>query len=389
MNCERERSAWVRGVGVAAFAGMTSTVTAGRSAAQHLPPDNRQAAPTDSALTADAPSGHDAAARRTVPSGGLAAESVGPGLHPARPSTARPIETLIAEAVRTYRMSSVAPTVRAGAVTAYPFAHAEAMLGCRVLRACVVELEPGERLVAPPLAGDQARWLIEYAPSGSDDGSAIVAVKPKQCGITTNVVIATDRRVYDVDLISAPCVRRAVDGDRAESRGARYVRFYYPDGDRSPAAAPAGQSVPLAASAAPRPDTAAPATPDALVVNRAYRVVRGRRFLFWREPVRFPWRPSAVWDDGAHVYIALPLEARRHAAPVLYAIEEDGSRALVNYTIAGSAERPTYVTDRTFRRAALVIASGKSEQRLVLENRAWLAAAPSSPHLTSSTAGTP
>lgn len=61
---------------------------------------------------------------------------------------------------------------------------------------------------------------------------------------------------------------------------------------------------------------------------------------------------------------------------MLYALEDDGSRALVNYTIAGGPERTVYVTDRIFRRAALVIATGKSEQRLVLENRAWNAHSP-------------
>jgi hypothetical protein len=52
---------------------------------------------------------------------------------------------------------------------------------------------------------------------------------------------------------------------------------------------------------------------------------------------------------------------------VLYAVESDASRTLVNYTMRDTV----IVTDRTFQRGLFVIAAGDREQRLEFENLAW------------------
>jgi type IV secretion system protein VirB9 len=240
------------------------------------------------------------------------------------------------------------------------------VLTCTVLRACVVELEAGEILVNEPIAGDQARWIIDQAKTGPQGANALVVVKPKACDITTNLVLSTDRRIYDLDLDSPACNERSTNPKRSY---VRHVRFYYPDADTA-AAAPAGDGRPVAQ----RDRTATPAVNAARsatrATNRDYRIVRKRRGplgLFGKKPLDFPWQPAAIVDDGAHVYITLPIRALYDAAPVLYALEDDGSRTLVNYAVRANA----YVTDRTFRRGVFVLASGGREQRLEFENRAW------------------
>ena len=96
---------------------------------------------------------------------------------------------------------------------------------------------------------------------------------------------------------------------------------------------------------------------------------RGPFRLFGRTRSAFPWRPAAIADDGAHVYVSLPETARRYPSPVLYALEADGSRTIVNYVLRDTV----IVTDRVFRRGVLVIPYGKREATLVFENRAWTA----------------
>ena len=91
------------------------------------------------------------------------------------------------------------------AVTVLPFGRGETVLTCTVLRACVVELEQGEVLVNEPVAGDQARWIIAHARAGPAGSDALVVVKPKACDVTTNLVLSTNRRIYDLDLDSPPC----------------------------------------------------------------------------------------------------------------------------------------------------------------------------------------
>jgi type IV secretion system protein VirB9 len=246
-----------------------------------------------------------------------------------------------------------------------PFASAQTVLTCSVLRACVVELERGETLVNEPVAGDLARWIVIRGRAGPGGANALVVVKPKACGITTNLVLSTDRRIYDVDLESPPCSAYVGTPTNPRRDYVRHIRFSYPE-DSVRATERLARAT---ATAAPKRDSAEVRTAH---LNQDYDVLRARRGpfgLFGEQPLDFPWVPAAIGDDGAHVYITLPGDARQHAAPVLYAVEGDGSRTLVNYTMRDTV----IVTDRTFRRGLFVIAAGEREQRLEFENRAWSA----------------
>lgn len=251
------------------------------------------------------------------------------------------------------------------AVTVVPFGRRETVLICTVLRACVVELEQGEVLVNEPVAGDQARWIIAHARAGPAGGDALVVVKPKACDVTTNLILSTNRRIYDLDLDSPSCAGYGGSATNPKREYMRHIRFAYPVDSGI-----ATRRVTRAVVADCARHDADPATSPPHPLNREYGVVRARRGPFgWfgEQPLDFPWVPTAIGDDGAHVYITLPREARQHAAPVLYAVESDGSRTLVNYTM-----RDTVVaTDRTFRRGLFVIAAGEREQRLEFENLAW------------------
>ena len=72
-----------------------------------------------------------------------------------------------------------------------------------------------------------------------------------------------------------------------------------------------------------------------------------------------------MFDDGAHVYIKLPEAARHREAPALFIVAEDGSRTLLNYSVIGD----TYVTDRLFNQAVLVVGVDGKERKVVLERR--------------------
>lgn len=236
-------------------------------------------------------------------------------------------------------LASLAIATPVGAQTAAPaplpdgvvevrFGEEVPVLGCGVLRACRVELQAGERLLSPPALGDAERWLTAQVASGPGGAVPVVVVKPTACGITTNLMIATDRRIYDLDLEAAPC-RGAT-----RIRG-RAVRFAYPE---APASAYVSAVDPVGGTLAER---------AARAPNTAYRM---------RRRGDFPWVPTRVADDGAHVYLELPPEARSSAAPVLYSLDS-GERTLINYATEGEV----FVTDRLFRRAALVIGEASLE----------------------------
>src|SRR5690606_36342463 len=78
-------------------------------------------------------------------------------------------------AVDEYRRTGNARTVSQSSFVAYPYGHSQPTLTCAPLRACVVELEPGEILMAV-IAGDTERWIISEAYSGADGDTPLVVV---------------------------------------------------------------------------------------------------------------------------------------------------------------------------------------------------------------------
>ena len=65
-----------------------------------------------------------------------------------------------------------------------------------------IALQPGEELVSVS-AGDTVRWVVGDTISGSGNTArAHVLVKPISSGIRTNLMIATDRRTYHLELES-------------------------------------------------------------------------------------------------------------------------------------------------------------------------------------------
>jgi type IV secretion system protein VirB9 len=263
-------------------------------------------------------------------------------------------------------------------VVSFVFGRSDPLLSCTVLRVCIVELQPGEILVDEPIAGDQARWIITRAKTGSGGASTLVIVKPKACDISTNLILSTDRRIYDLDLDSPVCKAGSMNPKRQYTRR---IRFEYPN-DVTRVSSSAGsvsdgeESAVAPSGARTRHDQQGDASAPSGTMNRDYHIVRGRRGpfgIFGHKPVDFPWMPSAIADDGSHVFITLPPEAKRYSAPVLYALESDGSRTMLNFTMSDSV----IVTDRVFKRGLFVIAAGNTEQQLEFDNRSWGMAAAS------------
>jgi type IV secretion system protein TrbG len=262
------------------------------------------------------------------------------GPAPATRGVSSDTNAAVASAVRDYHATGVARTVTQGSFLTVPYGHAQPTLTCTVLRACVIELQAGE-IVLSRIAGDTERWEIAPAMAGPDGKTTLVVVKPRECDVTTNVVLATDRHLYDLTLDSPPCKARSTN---PQEPYVRHVRFYYPD-----------ETV----TTWTKPSTPPPASvgADVVTLNFAYEVKKDRKF---------PWMPDQVFDDGTRVYIKLPAEARSADAPVLFALEGNGSKTLINYSVV---DPDTYVTDRLFDRAALVAGIDGKERRVLIERK--------------------
>jgi type IV secretion system protein TrbG len=266
---------------------------------------------------------------------------------------------------RTYRHTGIAPVVGSGgsgAALLVPYGHARPELRCAPLRACAIELEAGELVLATSL-GDAERWLIQAAAAGPGAATPLVVVKPTACDLSTNLVVSTDRRIYELALDSPPC--HDADGGAGEGSYNPHlpytglVRFYYPD--ELVRRWEADEQLARQRLAAEQAGRTALAPESRLAhLNFDYAWDRGRRW---------PWVPAQVFDDGVHTYLVLPPAAQVAELPILLGVEPGGALALLTYRLDGR----TLVADRVLEHAVLVVGHGsrRDEQRLDVVNRAF------------------
>ena len=268
-------------------------------------------------------------------------------------------------AVEEYRRTGAARTIRQSSYVAYPYGHSQPTLTCAPLRACVIELEEGEALI-DFVAGDTERWLLQETYTGASGATPLLIVKPTDFDLTTNLVISTDRRIYELTLDAPPARRASRDAKNPQELYTRRLRFYYPDA----ATRSAEERVAL------RRRLAAGATP---ITNPDFRLENLNFNYRWSASKRFPFTLEQVFDDGAHTYLKVPSSARYEAAPVLFAVE-GGERQIVNYVVRAAGEHHQYyITDRVLRQGTLVLGTTRknwlgrakhAEERLTIVNRA-------------------
>ncbi len=265
----------------------------------------------------------------------------GRGAPPRLPGVAAPRPaTRLEDALREFRATgeaAIIPPARPGEFTAFPYGYAQPYLRCAALKVCQVELQPGEALTDDPIPGDRERWDVDRTARGN---TTVVLVKPKECDVSTNLVIPTDRRGYVVDLEAPPCT-----GTNPRGAYMAGIRFWYPD---------------EAVRAQPTPAVRESGRPQLTAVNTRYT---------WTPSAGVSWNPARVFDDGKRTVVQFAPAARDGALPVFYALADDGSREQVNTVVRPDPAGDLLVTDRVVRRAVLVLRDGRHERRVEIVNR--------------------
>lgn len=188
-----------------------------------------------------------------------------------------------------------------------------------------IALEPGEVLTGPgPIAaGDTVRWVIGDTTSGTGSDERVhILVKPTRADIVTNLVINTDRRTYHMEL-------RAGEDTYMAS-----VAWAYPESERR--------------QARPRPPAEPVIPPPA-----------DRLFRYAMSGDTPPWRPTAVFDDQAKVYVVFPRGIGQGELPPLVILGADGEPQLANSRVW----RNVMIVDRLFGAAELRL--GGDNQQIV------------------------
>ena len=197
-----------------------------------------------------------------------------------------------------------------------------------------VALQPGEDLISVS-AGDTVRWVVGDTVSGSGKTArSHVLVKPISSGIRTNLMIATDRRTYHLELES-------VDGGYMAALSWRY---------------PTEELAALSSRNRRRMER------RSADIQRGLNL-EGLNFDYRLSGDSPDWKPVRVFDDGRQVFIQMPEDIAATDMPPLFVLGADGDAELVNYRVRGNY----YVVDRLFRAAELRL--GERNQTVVRISR--------------------
>lgn len=251
-----------------------------------------------------------------------------PTKHP--PGQAAPV-SIVGRANRASRLEPVADRF-VSAVQVYPWSEgALFQLFTAPGQISDIALQPGENLVAVA-AGDTVRWIVGDTTSGAGETKRThVLVKPSATGLSTNLVITTDRRSYHLELASTTRTAMAA------------VSWTYP--------ADALLSL--------RGDPARATNSDRIPGFDVAHLSFGYAITGSNEP----WRPVRAFDDGRQTFIEFPPTLATSEAPPLFVIDPTGAATLVNYRVQGHF----YVVDRLFDAAELRL--GTRHQQIVRISR--------------------
>lgn len=224
----------------------------------------------------------------------------------------------------------------------FPFGQYLPTITCSPLRACDIELEPGEILTAKPLAGDTVRWKLALIESGIGDKKINhIVIKPTDTNLDTNLIIATDKRTYHIRMYSS-----AKEGDYVNRVG-----FYYPQEITEEW----DQSARLARREAKEKEK--------LVVSDIPNMsVDKLDFGYTIEGEDNTIKPVRVFNEGTRVFIQMPESMRTAEAPILLLYDKGGKPQVVNYRVKDLY----YIVDKLFDKAMLVAGTDKTESKVVI-----------------------
>lgn len=219
------------------------------------------------------------------------------------------------------------PQARAfiNAVQVYPFSDGVLYrLYAAPERITDIALQSGEAIVSVA-AGDTVRWTVGDTTSGTGDAKRVhIFVKPFAAGLTTNLIITTDKRTYHVQLESTSGTAMAA------------LSWTYPQDEL------------IAIRRAADQERAAAPVATGLAVERL-------NFGYAISGDTPSWRPTRAFDDGRQTYIEFAPSIAVGEAPPLFVLGPGGDAQLVNYRVAGRF----YVVDRLFAAAELRLGAKK------------------------------
>ncbi len=273
-----------------------------------------------------------------------------PTIEPAPKPT--PMPATAKRAVNLARSSKdrpVMPRADADGYVRFAFGATQPTVVCAPGRLCVVSLEPGEVItgardtkdVGHFTISDSVNWTVEPMLSGTSKTLVTqLSIRPSMPNLEATLVVPTQRRLYSITLRSTANTWMPL------------VAFDYPTDPAKSAAAYAR------ALTATQPATGAASNTE---IDFGFEM-----------DGEAPWRPTAVYTDGARTIIVFPPSISASDMPVLVGLGNDGgwfsdpTQTVVNSQVLPAGR---LLVDGVLSRAALVSGVGDDQVEVRITRR--------------------
>lgn len=205
-------------------------------------------------------------------------------------------------------------------------------------RITAIEFDAGESVRSVAL-GDTVRWIIGQTESGGGSSAKqLVLIKPVRSGLTTNAVITTSRRTYQLELHS---YRDSYMASVSWSYPAADIQHFHSMGEMD----------------ADVEDVASPAsTDDEATLGLDLTAVNFDYGFRVQDPKNTPaWMPVRVFDDGRKTFIQFSGAVRERELPAFFILSRTGRPVVANFRVRGDY----MIVDQVFDLAMLRMAEAE------------------------------
>lgn len=201
------------------------------------------------------------------------------------------------------------------------------------MQVCDVELQQGESINSINV-GDTARWQVVVANANNREH---ILVKPSDSNIETNAIVATNRRVYHLRLVST------------EDSFTPYIGFVYANEMLAYQNSVNEQKA--------KKEHFNSYSSEEVEENKTISLEN----LNFNYELRgsASWKPERVYDDGTKTYIKLPKRTYTSEMPILL-VSKGGETVLVNYR----TQKTAMIVDGVFDEIILVLGVGKNKEQI-------------------------
>ncbi|MDR0474754.1 MAG: TrbG/VirB9 family P-type conjugative transfer protein [Treponema sp.] len=177
---------------------------------------------------------------------------------------------------------------------------------CKVLSLTVIQLENGETPIGVPYLSDTMRWELTGDVWRTVDGLSVqlIMIKPLEPGLTTNMILVTNQRIYQFVLTSTrdsymPMIKFRYPLSHNKFITAETLRREIEQGEREE---------------------------EGYYLSYNYKIVSGWALTGWFKP---DWQPIEAWDDGHKTYLRLPRGVLQREYPTVF----EKSNYIINYRV--------------------------------------------------------